>query len=108
MRKGLQDRLMLVADRVMPACLAGLALKPPTLPVTGPEAVVVGGWVRKGMADCEGVVAVMPADVEAVRGGGLRLEEGWGDMAVGAEVDRLMGRMGWGDSHGDLPVGPPW
>lgn len=52
------------------------------------------------------VVAVLPAaDAEAVLGGGLGLKEGACDVPV--EEEGLLGRMGWEDSHGDLPVVPP-
>lgn len=88
-------RLMLLAERLMPICLGGLAVTSPAWLVTPLEDVGVGGWVKMGTTD-----RADNAWVEVFRGGGLGLVLEAGVMSLEAEAAGLLGKMRWVDRLG--------
>lgn len=68
--------------------------------------VRIGGLVgREGDVSMDALVPA--AERAAVLGGGLGSVDGAGDMPVEVGVEALLGKMGWEDSLGRLPVAPP-
>ena len=99
---GVVARLMLVAERRMPVCLAGLAAKLPIMLVTPLEAVGGGGLLREVAPDRADNVRV-----EVVLGSGLWLAEGAYVVSLAGDVPGSFGRVGSGDSLGGLSIAPP-